>query len=692
MQGAYEFHNNKIGVRLSYLISDIDRCTDNSLGVMSYSAYEKKACRYPEFKLRAGLGPGNEVLISWDKLPDDWKKQCIDRFGNPQAEVSPLQRFFKMDGAAKLHYDKFQFEESGDYLTPAQKKRYTVNASVLNALRDLKTYRENSRKSRNGSLRGLLKSLTGDAILFNNYLKATHNTQHTLPNNERSLSRKLNAYIRHGYDSLIDGRNNNNNAQIVTPEMIKIWKEIYAGQKNHKPTYFEVSVKYNQFLAGQADIINNETGEIYDHKAECFRPASEGTVYSYQELWENRIATHSIRSGDRQKFKGIYEPYHKLKQPEYAGSLISVDDRQPPFEYAAGKRMWFYNAIDLGSEAFTCWVYGETKEGIIIDFYKQLVRNYTEWGLPLPYELEGELSLNSSFVNTFLENGAMFQRVRIEANNARGKKIESYYRKLRYGLEKLRRAWLARPFALSESNQAHSGGKDLIPKNEIIEGCLRDIETWNNTLHSNQELHPGMTRWDVFLDKQHPQLVPTNWAGILPYLGTRTKSSMKAGRIMLQGKARVVGFDGKVALGETLINVMKKIEGHEVAVYWMEDSQGDVLKSLVYDMQGTLICDLLGDLEYNRATLEQTDEDRANRTLQSAYSATVQGYIRRNAAEIERITIIERPVEQSTRFKIGVKKYTPSPEPAREIAGSIPDDTEVPERKTGYKLDTASRF
>lgn len=52
MQGAYEFHNNKIGVRLSYLISDIDRCTDNSLGVMSYSSYKQKACRYPEFKLR----------------------------------------------------------------------------------------------------------------------------------------------------------------------------------------------------------------------------------------------------------------------------------------------------------------------------------------------------------------------------------------------------------------------------------------------------------------------------------------------------------------------------------------------------------------------------------------------------------------------------------------------------------------
>ncbi|MEO7212622.1 hypothetical protein [Mucilaginibacter sp.] len=694
MQSAYEHYNNKIGVRLSYLLSDMDRCTDNSLAVMSYTAYKSKVDRCKDFKLRAGLGPGNEVLIAWDRMPDDWQKQCIARFGNPMPETSPMGRFFTMDAEAKRYYDQFQFEGSGEYLTPAQKKRYSINASVLNALKALKINREGQRRSKNGSLKGLWRSLTQDTLLFNDYLKSKHNIQHTLPNNQRSLARRFNAYLKCSYDALIDGRNNNTNAQVVTPEMIKLWKDIFAGQKNHKPTYFEVSVKYNQFLAGQADIINNLTGEVYDHTAECYRAASEGTVYSYQELWENRAVTHSLRSGDRQKFKGIYEPYHKLKQPEFAGSIISVDDRQPPFEYAPGKRMWFYNAIDLGSEAFTCWVYGETKEGIILDFYKQLVKNYAEFKVPMPHELEGEASLNSSFTSTFLENGAMFQRVRIEANNARGKKIESFYKKLRYGLEKLRMGWLARPFALAESNQAHNGKKEYLTKREIIEGCLIDIQTWNNSLHSDQELHPGMTRWDVFMDKQHPNLVATNWAGILPHLGESQKSTMKAGRIELQGKHRVVGFDGKVALGETLIAVMKRIEGQRVMIKWMEDNDGDVLKSFVYDLKdGSLICELLSDLEYSRATLEQTDSDLENRTLTSAYAATVQGYIRRNAAEIERITIIDRPQPVSTRFKMpGVKRYIPNGEPAGALEVAQVDDVEVMEKKATYRLDTASRF
>ncbi len=120
----------------------------------------------------------------------------------------------------------------------------------------------------------------------------------------------------------------------------------------------------------------------------------------------------------------MYEPFHKLKQPEFAGSIISVDDRQPPFEYAAGKRMWFYCGADLGSKAFTCWVYGTSKEGIILEFYPQMVRNYTKWGLQLPYELECESSLNANYKTSLLQPGAMFQQVRIEANNARGKGIE----------------------------------------------------------------------------------------------------------------------------------------------------------------------------------------------------------------------------------------------------------------------------
>ncbi len=160
-----------------------------------------------------------------------------------------------------------------------------------------------------------------------------------------------------------------------------------------------------------------------------------------------------------------------------------------------GKSIWFYNAYDIASECFTCWVYGQSKESIILDFYRQLIRNYAEWRLNMPAELECEMSLNSSFKNTFLSEGLLFKHVKMEANNARGKYIERFFGELRYQYEKDKKGWLARPHSLRETNQAKKPIEQtpVLSFNEIITNSLRDIEEWNNRPHS---LRPDKRRWD----------------------------------------------------------------------------------------------------------------------------------------------------------------------------------------------------
>jgi hypothetical protein len=348
-----------------------------------------------------------------------------------------------------------------------------------------------------------------------------------------------------------------------------------------------------------------------------------------------------------QKFK----PYHTLIQPEFANSIISIDDRQPPFEYGKSKRAWFYNAIDLGSEAFTTWVYGKSKEGIIIDFYRQMVRNYTEWGLNMPAEVECESSLNSSFKETFLKEGSMFQYVRIEANNARGKRIEAYYRPLRYEYEKKREGWLARPFAISESNQSGGHKVPQIPYEEIIKGSLHDIETWNNKPHSKIK---NMTRWEVFLESQHPDVKPTNWRGILPYLGYKTQTSCRAGIINLQNSEFLLGENNLISYSEELIKLMDIIEGKDLDVYWIDGNDGKVLKALVY-LRGTnkYICDAVAKPGYKKARIEQKPIDMANREAMTKYVSTVQGFQRRRVRSINPITVIdERPLTLNNKFTI----------------------------------------
>ncbi|WP_017258435.1 hypothetical protein [Pedobacter arcticus] len=706
---AYELYNDKIGIKLSYLLSDIDKCTDDSLAVLSYSAYEKRALRVPGFRLKEGRGPGNEVLIDIDAMPSDWYDMAVKRFSLPKQETHPMANFFKMDADARIFYDKYQFESNGEFLTPAQRKRYTINASVMGALASLKTVREMAKKSRGGRATGIWASLVGDCISFNDYLKAKHSCSHSLPKSEKMLRERYNRWIDHNYESIIDGRNNNSNAQLVTPEMIRLWQDIYAGQLPYKPSYNEVSERYDQFLAGQISIgirkdSKNEdspnfkyAGEIYDNTLECYKPASESTVYAYQSAWELKVVSHSLRSGDRQRFKGLYIPFHKLKQPDFAGTMISIDDRKPPFEYAKGKRLWFYCGADLGSEVITTYVYGETKEGIIEEFYRQMVRNYAGWGLSLPYELECESSLNSTYKDDLLAPGSMFTEVRIEANNARGKAIEQYWRQIRYGKEfdKKHHAWIGRPFSVGENNQRAVEKVEFMPKVDIVKSSIDTIQLWNSQLHSNQTLHPGMTREDVFLEKQHPELTPINWAGILPHIGFSQKSSMKAGRIILQGLHRVVGFNGEVALGEILIQILQKIEGQTVQLYWLDDNEGDVLKALVYDLQGTQICELLGDLEYSRGKLESKDSDKDYRSIMSAYEATVQGYINRNAKEINSITIIDEEVKPARKNRLqfkNVEQYRPADKPA-EMLAPIESEFETPLKpNTSFDTSTKSRF
>ncbi|MBS1744986.1 MAG: hypothetical protein JST21_02325, partial [Bacteroidetes bacterium] len=435
-------------------------------------------------------GNGRQMLIAFDSLPPEIK----NALGDPRKITNPLEMFYSEDKAAGKFYSEFRFEdESG--LSLKHIEEYVTNASVLRAAIALKSAREYERKSKGGSLKCIMKTICSDVILFNEVLQTKYKTKHTLPSSEKRFKEAFKLFENSfDYLTLISRKLRNENRRIVTDDLLEFLNDLFATQ-DHKPTRTEIVRQYDSFLAGYLEVTNTTTGELYNPAD--FTTLSESTIRNYLDKWKDKIATHKMRSGDRQRYMGSFKTYHSLDKPSFAGSIISIDDRQPPFKYDSNNnRVWFYNGIDLGSEAWVCWVHGKSKDGIIIDFYRQLVRNYVQWGIKLPAELECESNLNASFSNTFLRNGMMFDEVRIEANNARGKRIERYFQNLRYGNEKQRTGWLARPHARSEANQAgrrnafvSSKEEDIskapiIPYNVIVEGSLRDIEEWNNSPHS----------------------------------------------------------------------------------------------------------------------------------------------------------------------------------------------------------------
>ncbi|QDP85227.1 hypothetical protein FNJ88_06475 [Chryseobacterium sp. SNU WT5] len=617
---------------------EISRNKSNSFGVKA---------------LQRGGGKGKKMIIDFDSLP----AHIQQALGDPRKMEHNLLYFYKTDSVAVDFYTSFT-RPDGSHLNPDEQQRYITNASVMISVVKLRSKHQTERIKMGMSLKGLNTFLCEESNSFNPILLKKFSFSHNLPTHPTRFKEALNEFETpfnqwpYNFLSIIkdvEGKRKQN-ARIVDDITEAILNGLFANI-SHKPTATEIYRAYEAFLNGYAQVYNEDTGEIYDPKA--FPKLSESTVALYISKWENQAATHKLRSGDRQKYMGKFKPYHQLERPKFAGSLISIDDRNPPFKDLDGKRVWFYNGIDLASECYTVFVYGKTKEGIITEFYRQMVRNYTEWGLNLPDGLEAESALNSSFKETFLQEGYMFQNVRIEANNARGKRIERYFGALRYEVEKQREGWLARPHAKSESNQMGAATVPMVPYDQIVEGAIQDLYTWNNSPHSQD---PSVTRWEYFLQNQHPELKPTNWKAILPFLGYEQKSSCNTGYIKLQGKPRAIAMDGKICLGEKLINVMKAIEGKEIDIYWLDDNQGNVMKALAF-YEGRFICEVQEMPKYNRAIIERTDADEAARELQSSYVASVDGFIRSQEKSLMKINIYHqpKPIPQNGFFIPGMK-------------------------------------
>jgi len=633
-------------------------------------------------RVQRGGGYNKLRLIDFDSLPNHIK----EALGDPRKNKHILERYYKTDKETIDFYTDYTFQD-GSYIDDDLQERYITNASMIKALLALKEDRIRETLSKSGVVRNIYGELLNDAVSFNPILKTKWKVQHTLPECERRFREALDKFTKQEYISVISRKHKNVNAKKVDDKTIELLNNMFSGQK-HKPTYTEVAGQYEGFLNGYVTIINNETAEQYDPKN--YKQISEGTIELYLRQWENRIGNEAKRSGNRQKLIAKYKPYHSLLHPEYAGSIISIDDRNPPFEYQKGKRIWFYNGIDLGSEAFTCWVYGKTKEGIITDFYRQLVRNYHEWGFNIPAELECESSLNSSFANTFLQEGYMFENVRIEPCNARGKRIEAYYRPLRYELEKKREGWLARPFALSEANQVSNENIPLVPYNDLITDCLKDIETWNNMPHS---IYKDKTRWEIFTEKQHPDLKPTNYRAILPYLGYKTETSCHAGIMKLQGKEFLLGDNGSIYAGEKLITLMKTVEGQYIDIYWLDDNDGNVFKALVY-IGTQYICEALPKPVYSRAIIERTENDLEKREIMSKYATTVDGYMNTQKKKLDKVTIIdERPKTLNNNFSIFNNKVEKITEGEVEILPELQEEEfEFIHSENTYKSSLKDRF
>lgn len=638
----YLWLHNKVAVEAEELVPRFW----NKLGSLQKALKRNEKLCYGIKKLQSG-GNGRKLLIDFDTLPSEIK----EILGDPRKAGHLLEKHYQTSDATIRFYAEFKRGEK--HLTDEEQRQYVINATIWQALIQLENEMLSVRKSmhKKSPTRGIANDLLTHSQSFNETLPPSR--KHNLPTNIRRFKEALNAFKTNGLFSVIKDPHGKGkqNARKVDESVVKVLQGLFVGQK-HKPTPTEIYQQYEAFLSGYVQLFNEETGELFEPKE--FPKLSESTVTSYLMNWENKIASYKLRSGNRQAYKGAFIPHGQMELPKFAGSLLSIDDRQPPFWYEKGKRMWFYIGLDVASDCITCFVYGKSKEGIILEFYRQLIRNYHDWGISLPYELECESSLNSHFTETFLQEGYMFQSVRMEANNAQGKIIERRFGHLRNKVEKQANGWIARPFAKSEANQIGKGKVEIIPYKELVQARLADLEDWNNQ-PSRQD--KNQSRWEYFLNNQKSDLPKTNYRAILPYLGYKQTTSCQRGFISLQGKKRAIAEGGKILTGDALIEKMKQIEGKEFDVYWLDDNEGNVLKAIAY-IGDRYICEVQEMPRFQRAKAEQTEQDLIHKALQDAYTMTVVRFAERQSKAIENIGIINVASKPERKFVIkNLKRY-----------------------------------
>jgi len=619
MLSAYDNFNNQIGVRLCYIVSDMEKSAPGSLSLISYDGYKKRANRSEGFRLRAGGGSGNDVLLSWVNLPQDWQQQLIEKFGDPTKEARPnvVEQFYSRDPEAADFYANY-IRPDDKMLDAKHIKEYITNASVLNALKKAEAHSKAKRRAMGGSTLPVWDILVDDIEALRD--KVGHTLK--IP----SLRRIFREYKLEGYQSLISGRFGNDNSRKVTALVESMLLSLYA--MPNKPFSSSVHQLYLSFLSGRIDVVDRQTGEFFN-RADFMRNGepieiSEQTVWNYINNPLNRALVDKSRM-DALDYNNTHRPHARRHAPKFSFSKVSMDDRDLPRKIIGGDRVKAYYAYDVASGAVVGKAYSRNKdEALFIDCLRDMFRLMDKqgWGVPMEVEVENHL------VNKFFDDlSVMFPILRICApGNSQEKHAEHFNKAKKYGVEKDAQTGIGRWWARSEAYRTKSNKvsneyvEKLYSYETLVADDLKAVADYNNQLHPKQKKYPGMSRWQVLCYNINPDVAKPNKAVWMRSIGEHTVSSIKRSKfVTVQYK--------EYELPSPAVIARLKPNNYTVDAYWLPNEHGEITEVFLYQM-GEYLCKCVLSDTFNTAKSEWTDTDAEIFTGQASYTAKYDKMVR----------------------------------------------------------------
>ena len=640
-------------------------------GVMTAACYRQLAHRGSIDVVRKGGGLGNSALVAVDSLPLRYR-QGVERLcpGGMQERLKGwiCSNYQRDQAAVAWFHDK---SKTGLDMSEEKINEYVVNASVLNTCITLYNRAVTAQRMFGGKYdwEQMGQVLT---ILKDEY-------GHTLPTSGLRLRKKVNAYKTSGYASLISAKWGNQSARKVDHKTERLILGIAI--LPNKPWNTNVAEMYNQFVTGELEVYDPETGELMNPDDWCDKNGepmvlSESTINNYLNKPKNRVLIeHALNSYTT--FQHEQMPHVHRHSGDYSLSQITLDDVDLTRKLQDTKqRVHAYYAYDVVSQCVLGASYARKKDDtLVVDCFRDMFRLIDKHGFGIPAGIEVENHLMSKYKEGFLQAGVVFPFVHFcapensqekYAEPMNGAKKRSVIHKNHEGIGRFygKGKWRTESKKVSDETNELYEDKKYYSWDQLVAEDRKDNLEWNNKLHPDQKKFPGMTRWEVFLNKVNPNLKPLDKLTLSRYIGESVETSIRR-------NSTVTVAYREWWLSDTSVLEKLRPNDYKVTAYYLPDENGEPTD--VYLFQGDKYIDHVEMVEtYNRVMAEQTDEDTVKYIEQRKKIAKFCKYVKDNA--ITRAGILPKADPMPPEEEAEDLTVESPPEAPPEIEVTVPED------------------
>lgn len=635
-----EYYGNKLCISYHELVDS---------GIMTEPNYKYKAWKGQIDVVRRGGGAnGCCALIAIDSLPTKYKEAVEEMYpGGDEVRVKTwvLSNYERDQAAVAFFHDR---SKTGIDLDEKKKREYIINASVLNCCIKLYERARDSQRLFGGRYNWDMMAKTIETL--------REELGHTLPASTLRFRKKANLYKCEGYISLISGKFGNQHRRKVDYKAEQLILSIYV--LPNKPYGSDVHKMYIEFLCGELDVWDFETGELFnpddftDKNGEP-KELSESTIRNILNKPSNKLKINKALKS----WSAFYHedmPHMHRHSGEFSLSQITMDDVDLPRRMKGNEYVHAYYATDVVSQCRIGLAYSRGKDdSLVVECFQDMFRLIEKHGWGMPAGIEVEQHLMSKYKEGFLKAEEVFRFVRFCAPmNHQEKYAEPINGAFKTTVEHKNHEGIGRwhnkgarrveQKKISDSSNHTWEDKKYYTFEELVADNRRDCDEWNHMPHPNQKMYPGMSRWDVLVARLNPTLRPLDKLTLSRYIGECVETSIRR-----NSTVRVAHEDWWISGPEVLERLAPN--NYKVTAYYLPDDEGKPTDIFLY--QGDKYIDKLRRITtYNRVMAEQTEADKEAFIEQRKYVAHFDKYLRDNAiAKVGKMAVQKiAPVEEET--------------------------------------------